>query len=132
MEKLQKTEEEWRRELTPEQYQVTRRCGTEPPFTGIFWDHHEPGLYRCVACQLPLFRSDAKYESGSGWPSFWAPVDPANVETRTDTSHGMTRTELRCARCGAHLGHLFPDGPRPTGERYCINSASLGFEREPG
>ena len=130
--KLQKTEEEWKRELTPEQYRVTRQCGTEPPFTGIYWDHHEPGSYRCVACKLPLFRSDTKYESGSGWPSFWAPADPANVESRTDTSHGMVRTELRCARCGAHLGHVFPDGPRPTGERYCINSASLDFEREPG
>jgi peptide-methionine (R)-S-oxide reductase len=132
MEKVRKTEEEWRRELSPEQYQVARLGGTEPPFRNLYWDHHEPGVYRCVACKLPLFKSETKYESGSGWPSFWAPIDPSHLETRLDTSHGMMRTEARCARCGAHLGHVFSDGPRPSGERYCMNSASLDFEREPG
>lgn len=133
MDKIEKNDEEWRRQLTPEQYRVTREQGTERAFTGAYWDSHEPGTYRCVCCGAELFASDAKFESGTGWPSFWAPKDQGSVEEAVDTSHGMRRTEVRCARCGAHLGHLFPDGPRPTGLRYCVNSASLKLEprREP-
>jgi peptide-methionine (R)-S-oxide reductase len=118
---------EWRERLTEQQYQVTRRQGTERAFTGALLDNHGAGVYRCAACGNDLFLSTTKYDSGSGWPSFFAPVDPANVDTEIDHSLGMVRIEVRCSRCGAHLGHVFEDGPRPTGERYCINSASLTF-----
>jgi peptide-methionine (R)-S-oxide reductase len=113
--------------LTPEQYQVTQHAGTEPAFSGAYVINKEPGVYRCVVCHQELFSSDTKYDSGSGWPSFWEAVDPARVTLVEDRSHGMVRTEVRCSRCDAHLGHLFPDGPRPTGERFCMNSASLDF-----
>ncbi|HUF37903.1 MAG TPA: peptide-methionine (R)-S-oxide reductase MsrB [Anaerolineales bacterium] len=129
-EPIRKTDEEWREQLSPLAYHVTREKGTERPFTGVYNDHDEPGLYRCVSCGEPLFRSDTKYHSGSGWPSFFEPAGDGKIETRTDQSHGMQRTEVLCGRCGAHLGHLFPDGPQPTGLRYCINSAALDFEGE--
>ncbi|MDI6901605.1 MAG: peptide-methionine (R)-S-oxide reductase MsrB [Anaerosomatales bacterium] len=128
--KTERTDQEWRRVLTPEQYHVLRESGTEPPFTGVYVDTEDEGLYRCAACGNPLFSSDTKYHSGSGWPSFFEPVGPDAVEERVDTSHGMTRTEIRCARCGSHLGHVFPDGPQPTGQRYCLNSLALDFEAE--
>lgn len=123
---------ELRERLTPLQYEVTQQAGTEGAFTGEYWDNHDPGEYRCVVCGTPLFRSDAKFESGSGWPSFYEALDPDKVELVEDRSHGMVRTEVRCATCGAHLGHRFPDGPEPTGERYCMNSASLAFVGERG
>jgi peptide-methionine (R)-S-oxide reductase len=130
MEKIRKTDDEWRRELTPEQFYVARQKGTEPAFTGKYWDNHEDGTYTCACCGAELFDSATKFESGTGWPSFYAPVDPSKVSTETDTSHGMRRVEALCAQCDAHLGHVFPDGPRPTGQRFCMNSASLGFKKK--
>jgi peptide-methionine (R)-S-oxide reductase len=128
MEKIAKTEEQWREELGAEQYAVLRRQATEPPFTGRYVDTKEPGVYRCAGCGAELFRSDDKFESGSGWPSFTDPALAESVELHEDLSHGMTRTEVTCARCGSHLGHVFPDGPAPTGQRYCINSLSLDLD----
>lgn len=123
------TDDELRSRLTAQQYEVTRRAGTERAFTGEYWDCHDPGTYVCVCCGEPLFSSETKFDSGTGWPSFHSPVAPEVVAEAVDTTHGMVRTEARCARCDAHLGHVFPDGPRPTGLRYCMNSASLRLER---
>jgi len=126
--RVEKSEADWKEQLTNEQFEVSRQAGTEPAFTGIYHDCKDEGLYRCVCCELPLFRSQEKYDSGTGWPSFFAPVDPDHVRTRSDASHGMIRTEVLCAGCDAHLGHLFPDGPAPSGDRFCMNSASLRLE----
>ncbi len=125
-----KTEDEWREQLSAEQYEVLRKAGTERAFTGAYTDTEDPGVYHCAACGNALFRSDTKYHSGSGWPSFYEPITPGAVIERTDRSFGMARTEVVCGRCGGHLGHLFPDGPAPTGQRYCMNSASLDLSRD--
>ena len=127
-EKIQKTDDEWKAELSPEQYHVCRRQGTERAFSGQFWDEHRPGTYFCTCCGQALLPADTKFESGTGWPSFWQPAQRTAVEQAADGSHGMVRDEVRCSRCGAHLGHVFDDGPKPTGLRYCINSAALRFE----
>ena len=122
-----KTDQEWKRELTPEQFHVTREKGTEAPFTGAFWNNHDKGVYRCVCCGTELFDSEHKFDSGTGWPSFWAPVDNGAVREHEERSWLMRRTEIRCASCDAHLGHVFPDGPKPTGARYCMNGVALSF-----
>lgn len=129
MEKVNKSNEEWKKELTPEQYRVLREKGTERAFTGEFVDNHEKGIYLCAGCSAPLFSSETKYDSGSGWPSYYAPLSDNHIEEQIDRSHGMIRTEVHCSRCGGHLGHVFDDGPQPTGLRYCINSVSMKFKK---
>lgn len=128
--KIEKSEAEWREQLTPEQYEVLRRQGTERPFTGRYWDVKDDGTYHCAGCGAELFSADTKFESGTGWPSFYEPAVAENVEVHRDTSHGMVRTEVRCAACGGHLGHVFEDGPKPTGLRYCINSCALDLKQD--
>jgi peptide-methionine (R)-S-oxide reductase len=131
-EKIQKTDDEWRQQLTKEQFEVARKKGTERAFTGKYWDLHDAGMYLCICCGNELFSSDTKFDSGCGWPSFYAPLEQSKVENAVDSSYGMRRTEVTCSRCGAHLGHVFEDGPRPTGLRYCMNSASLNFVKHDG
>lgn len=127
---LDKSDEEWREELTPEKYHICREKGTEPPFSGRYLENKEPGIYRCGCCGAELFDASTKFNSGTGWPSFWDAMDPGKVKLKEDHSHGMSRIEVTCANCGAHLGHVFPDGPPPTGQRYCINSIALDFEKK--
>ncbi|HVR96890.1 MAG TPA: peptide-methionine (R)-S-oxide reductase MsrB [Thermoanaerobaculia bacterium] len=129
IERIVKSDDEWKKEMTAEEFQVMRKQGTERAFTGKYWNTHEKGTYLCGACGLELFSSDTKFDSGTGWPSFWQPLDPTHVATETDRAWGMARTEVHCARCGAHLGHVFDDGPKPTGQRYCMNSVSLDFKK---
>jgi peptide-methionine (R)-S-oxide reductase len=128
---VRRSDEEWRARLDPMQYRVARQAATERAFSGRFWDHFKPGRYNCIGCGTPLFDAGTKFDAGCGWPSYWAPIDADVIEEVRDISHGMVRVEVRCRRCGSHLGHVFPDGPQPTGERYCINSASIGFEPAP-